>query len=80
MSNIRTLKTRNGVIHELENVFDHFFAKSTQLLLDEGIEMGYFTPNDVYLPRHTILMTALDVYNNIGGLNLKKIGRFEISV
>ena len=71
LSHIRALKTRNDVLRELENVFDHFFAKSTQLLLQEGTEMGYFTPNDLYLPRHTILMTALDVYNNIGLQNLE---------
>jgi len=66
------LKARNDAILEMENVFDHFFAKSTQLLLREGIEMGYFTPNDVHLPRHVIVMAALDVYNNLRGQNLEE--------
>ena len=57
------LKARNDAILEMENVFDHFW---------EGIETGYFTPNDVHLPRHVIVMAALDVYNNLRGQNLEE--------
>ena len=63
------LKARNDAILEMEIVFE--IAKSTQLLLQEGIEMGYFTPKDVYLlARYVLVMADLALEDYFRGQNL----------